>query len=81
VREVSVSSVNGILLLSLSELHSPKISVTTAHVESYHIALCVAWWQLQQLKFPLLWVPELFPVLATSFSQLQLSSELLVLVM
>jgi hypothetical protein len=31
---------------SLTELHTPKITVTTAHIRSSQSSLAVAWWRL-----------------------------------
>jgi hypothetical protein len=55
---------------SLTELHIPKITVTTAHIKSSQSSLAVVWQRLQRLTFPFLWVPKLSPASATSFSLL-----------
>jgi hypothetical protein len=71
---------------SLTELHTPKITVTKAHIKSSQSSLVVAWYRLQRRTFPFFWVPELSPASATNFSVLsnvtlnRLKTELLLLV-
>jgi hypothetical protein len=55
---------------SLVELHTPKITVTTAHIKSFQSSLAVVWLRLSKADFPFLWVPELSPASATTFSLL-----------
>jgi hypothetical protein len=55
---------------SLTELHTPKITVTIAHIKSSQTSLDVAWQRLQQWTLPFLRVPELSTVSDTSFSHL-----------
>jgi hypothetical protein len=50
---------------NLTELHTPKITVTTAHKNYSQSSSAVAsqWW-----TFPFLWIPELSPASATNLS-------------
>jgi hypothetical protein len=50
---------------SLTQLHTPKITVTTAHIKS-----SVFTTRFQRRTFPCLWVPELPPASDTRFSRL-----------
>jgi hypothetical protein len=62
---------------SLIELHTPKITVTAAHIKSSQSLLGSGF---QRRTFPFLRVPELSPASATSFSLLSIEgseSELL----
>jgi hypothetical protein len=50
---------------SVTELHTPKITVTAAHIKSSQSSVAVAWYRLLTAD-----VPELSPASATSFSLL-----------
>lgn len=54
---------------NLTELHTPKITVSTAHIKSSQSSLAVAW-AFQQWAFTLAWLPKLSPASATRFSHL-----------
>jgi hypothetical protein len=55
---------------SLTELHTPNITVTTAHNKSSQSLVAVAWYCCQRRTFCIVWVPELSPASSTSFSRL-----------
>jgi hypothetical protein len=56
---------------SLTELHTLKITVTTAHIKSSQSSLAVVWLRLQRRTFPYMWVPKLSQASANSFSLLK----------
>jgi hypothetical protein len=51
---------------SLSELHTPKNTGTTAHVKSSQSSVAVACQRLSVADFRFFWLPELSPTSATS---------------
>jgi hypothetical protein len=53
---------------SLTEIHTPKITVTTAHIKSCRSLAAVAWYRIPTADFPLLRVLELSTASATNFS-------------
>jgi hypothetical protein len=55
---------------SLTELHTPKITVSTAHIVFFSLHWPLLGSGFQRPTFPFLWVPELYPASATSFSLL-----------
>jgi hypothetical protein len=63
------------ILWYIAWLHFTIHYYTRTNIHSY-IFTVVAWQRLQRRSFSLLWVPELSPASASSFSQQQLTTEL-----